>query len=453
MNTIKTLIALTIVIPMLSIHNPSVLFAQVQSAGLKHPEWSKNAVIYEVNIRQYTHEGTFAAFMPHLDRLHDMGVDILWLMPINPIGKVNRKGSLGSYYSIADYTAVNPEFGTLEDLKQLVARAHTLGMHVIIDWVANHSSWDNPWTLSHPAWYKHDKKGNFVSPFDWTDVLALDYENPELRKEMIKSMEYWIKEADIDGFRCDVAMLVPTDFWDVARKELDAIKPVFMLAEAEEPLHHKNAFDMSYSWDLFHLWNDIAQGKKTAADIDSLYKEKESKFSPSDYRMLFTSNHDENSWNGTEYERMGDGALTFAVLATTMPGMLLIYSGQEDAWKKRLKFFDKDEIIWDNISLQPFYQRLITLKTDNQALWNGAFGGDLTFIGNPDHKEVLGFARTKENNSVIVIANLSNKPSNFMLDISPFRGIYMNYVTGNDVSLAGLETFSLDPWGYLIFVK
>lgn len=210
------------------------------------PEWVKNAVIYEVNVRQYTPEGTFNAFTEHLPRLKTLGVDILWFMPVNPIGVKNRKGPLGSYYSVKDYTAVNPEFGTMEDFRRLVEQVHEQGMYAIIDWVPNHTAWDHRWTKEHPDWYKQDEKGEFVSPFDWTDVIQLDYDNEEMRQEMIEEMIFWIRESDIDGYRCDVAHMVPVDFWDEARKELDKVKPVFMLAESDQYFLHKNAFDMTY---------------------------------------------------------------------------------------------------------------------------------------------------------------------------------------------------------------
>ena len=251
----KNFISLFILLFILS--NSSILFAQ-KSTTVKHPEWSKNASIYEVNVRQYTPEGTFKAFQKHLPEIKKMGIDILWLMPINPIGKLNRKGSLGSYYSISDYNAVNPEFGNINDLKNLVNAAHNLGMKVIIDWVANHTSWDNIWTKTHPGFYIKDKNGNFKSPVaDWTDAIGLNYNNPKLWIAMENSMEFWIKECDIDGFRCDVAGRVQMPFWNFVRMELEKIKPVFMLAEAEGPQFHKHAFDMTYSWEPHDIMKKI----------------------------------------------------------------------------------------------------------------------------------------------------------------------------------------------------
>jgi len=310
------------------------------------PEWAKNATIYEVNIRQFTPEGTFKAFETHLPRLKKMGVDILWLMPIHPIGVENRKGSLGSYYAISDYKAVNPEFGTLNDFKQLVKSAQALDMKIIIDWVANHSSPDNVWVKQgHKDWYTLDSLGRLQPTIgtDWWDVADLNYDNKEMRKEMISSMKYWLTEANIDGFRCDVASWVPIDFWVDARKELDATKKVFMLAEAEEVEMHK-AFDMTYGWNLHHIMNDVAKGKK---DVTAFYNyAKDNKHPKSAYRMNFTSNHDENSWNGTEMERMGESRFAFAVFAATFEGMPLVYNGQETSLDRTLKFFEKDSIDW-----------------------------------------------------------------------------------------------------------
>ncbi len=418
-----------------------------------HPEWSKNANIYEVNIRQFTKEGNFKAFEEHIDRLHQMGVDILWLMPINPIGQKNRKGTLGSYYSISDYNRVNPEFGTLEDFKSIVKKAHSLGMHVIIDWVANHSAWDNHWTSEHPDYYKQDSLGNFISPFDWTDVISLNYKNKELRKEMIEVMKYWITECDIDGFRCDVAEMVPVDFWNQARVELDKTKKVFMLAEAEVPVQHKKAFDMSYAWELHHIMNKIAQGKQGAHDLDKYLLKQDTLFKADDYRMIFIDNHDENSWNGTVEKRMGEAAQTFAVLSTTLPGMILLYNGQESGLNKSLAFFEKDEIKWGDYPLQDFYSKLLKLKTDNKALWNGNFGGKYKRLLSDKTNLIFAFSRTKDENKVIYIANLSNQPIETTVDFKGNEGEYTDWFAATKQGLKGKITFKLKAWEYKVFVK
>jgi len=311
------------------------------------PEWAKSANIYEVNTRQYTPEGTFAAFQKQLPRLKEMGVDIIWMMPINPIGVKNRKGSLGSYYSISDYKAINPEYGTEADFKNLVAEAHKLGMHVIVDWVANHTSWDNVWMKDHSDWYTKDSLGNIIIPAgtDWNDTADLNYDNPELRKAMIDAMSYWVKNTDIDGFRCDVAGMIPISFWIHARKAIDELKPnCFFLAEAGEPLQHM-AFDMTYDWPLKDTINAIAKGKMNVTSLVKHFADENKKFKPEDLRMQFITNHDLNTWDGSEYERLGDKAVdAFNVLIYTIPGMPLTYTGQEEPLKKRLKFFDKDTV-------------------------------------------------------------------------------------------------------------
>jgi glycosidase len=387
------------------------------TSKVEHPEWTESATIYEVNIRQYTPEGTFKAFIEHLPRLDNLGVDILWLMPVQPIGEKYRKGSLGSYYSICDYLTVNPEFGTLDDLKELVDEAHRLGMYVIIDWVANHTSWDNKLIKEHRDWYKKDSLGNLVSPYDWTDVIQLDYGNTGLRKYMIDAMRFWVDEADVDGFRCDVAGLVPCDFWNEARKALYEIKPVFMLAEDEKNLCLlENAFDMNYSWDLYHLMNDIAEGTKTVKNLKDYFHDQDSIYDPAIYRMNFITNHDENSWNGTEFKRLGNAVEVFAMLTFTLPGMPLIYSGQEIGMNKPLWFFDKDTIQWVENEWENKYKSFIELKTEQSVLWNGAAGGSFNIIKIKKAPSVFAFIRENDNETMLVLANLSDKKAEFKLN-------------------------------------
>ena len=459
--SIQTLYTLLLIIPLIAIF--FLISCRNTGSGkprkgipvgyVKHPEWSKNANIYEVNIRQYTPEGTFTAFEKHLPRLKEMGVDILWFMPVHPIGEKNRKGTLGSYYSVKDYKAVNPEFGTLDDFKSVVEEAHALGMYVIIDWVANHTAWDNPWIYEHPGWYTKDSAGNFVSPFDWSDVVDLDFDNKELWKAMQDALDYWVTEADIDGYRCDVAGMVPVEFWNETRMRLDKIKPVFMLAEAEEPEHHLYAFDMSYGWEFHHIMNQIANGKMNANAIDSYFKKQDTLYPANAYRMYFTSNHDENSWNGTEFERMGDGARTFALLSATIPGMPLIYSGQEAAFNKRLEFFEKDQIEWDDYPYQDFYSSLLKLKHQNQALWNGDSGGTSQRIKTSDNKSVYAFIREKEGNKILILLNLSGKNVETTLKGTKFIGNSKEWFTGEHKTLNKNESILLEPWGYLVFVS
>ncbi len=372
-----------------------------------HPEWSKNASIYEVNIRQYTPEGTFNAFREDLPRLKSMGVDILWLMPIHPIGELNRKGTMGSYYAVQDFKAVNPEFGTEEDFRALVDAAHELEMKVIIDWVANHSSWDNVWTVN-KDWYTLDDEGNFVPPVeDWSDVIDFNYDNPDMRAAMFDALEYWVREFNIDGYRCDVAGMVPTDFWVEAHQRLDAIKDVFMLAEDGEPELLIEAFDMNYAWEYAHVTREIASGEQNFDDLDALFERDDARFPKNGYRMYFTTNHDENSWNGSDVELWGPNFENFAVLSATVAGMPLIYTGQESILDKRLEFFEKDEVEWKDYAYEDFYRLLLTIQEQNTALWNGAFGGERTRIESP--QGTYAFTRKKGQNEVIVAINITEE--------------------------------------------
>ena len=419
-----------------------------------HPKWAKNTSIYEVNIRQYTPEGTIRAFTPHLDQIKSLGVDVIWLMPIYPVGELNRKGSLGSGYSIKDYRAVNPDMGTLDDLQALVDKAHGLDMHVLLDWVANHTAWDNSLTTEHPEWYTMDSLGNFMSPVpDWSDVIDLNYDNEGLRTYMIESLKYWVEAADIDGYRCDMAHMVPTAFWDSARVALDAIKPVFMLAETENPDLLYQAFDMNYTWELFHIMEAVASGSKNVQDIRDNLKKEATKYGPDAYRMYFTTNHDENSWAGTVFERFGDGAEAFAALTVMLPGMPLVYSGQEAGLNKRLPFFEKDTINWQNTTWRKFYTTLLTLKKNNKALWNGTNGGQLIELSTSAPDEIFAFTREKDGQTIVALFNLSPKTMNFTLE-STLELKKMNNIFTNELfdGVNG-DNFVLGPWNYLILTN
>lgn len=420
----------------------------------KPVKWSKNAIIYEVNIRQYTPEGTINAFAKHLPELNNLGVDILWLMPIFPIGEQNRKGSLGSAYAVEDYRAVNPDYGTMDDLKNLVQKAHELGMHVILDWVANHTAWDNPLTKEHPDWYLKDSTGSFMPPVaDWADVIDLNYDNEELRNYMSNSLEFWIKEADVDGFRCDVAGMVPTDFWDNTRAKLDSIKPVFMLAEAEQPDLMSKAFDMYYGWEFYHIMNQIAQGKMNVSDLDTYLQKNKSEYEADDYRMNFTTNHDENSWNGTVRERLGDAAETMATLTYMIPGMPLIYSGQEAGLNKRLEFFEKDTIQWIDTPWRALYTKLNSLKKENPALWNGEYGGSMVRIHTDVDNSVFAIQRNNEDHFVIAIFNLSDKAQKATIADEINAEEFTNYFNGETQTLEKGTVLELGPWEYIILTK
>lgn len=418
------------------------------------PEWANNSVLYEVNIRQYTPEGTFKAFEAHLPRLKELGVDILWIMPIHPISVKNRKGSLGSYYSVKDYKAVNPEFGTITDFKDLVNKAHELGFKVIVDWVANHTGWDNQWITDHPEWYTKDSLGNIIPPNpDWADIADLNFDSQPMRLAMIDAMDFWVEEANIDGFRCDVAWGVPLDFWEAATASLDSIKPVYMLAEDEDhPDFLKKAFESNYAWKLHHLLNEVAQGKKTAADIQKYYTDSVSKYAAGSFPMVFITNHDENSWAGSEYERMGDAVKALATFTFTTEGIPLLYSGQEAGLKKRLLFFEKDTINWKNLEMQKFYEQLVDLKKDNPALWNGAAGAPMKFVETSAPQQVLAFERVKDKNKVVAVFNLSPNPSQVSVRIKE-PGEYLDYFSGEKISFGDDTVWSLAPWTYKILIR
>ncbi|AMC11983.1 alpha-amlyase [Lutibacter profundi] len=410
----------------------------------------ETAVIYEANIRQYSPEGTFNAFTKDIPQLKQLGVKIIWLMPISPISKKDRKGPLGSYYAIQDYTKVNPEYGNLEDLKKLVDTAHENGMFVILDWVANHTGRDHHWLTEHPDFYVRDDKGSPVAPFDWTDVAKLDYSNPNLRKEMISEMQYWLKNADIDGFRCDVAAQVPVDFWEDAVKKLKQTKPVFMLAEAWEPNLLVNAFDMDYGWDTHHIFNKIAQGKETVKAWDNRMKQVDTLYQKDDILMNFVTNHDENSWNGTVKERMGDASEVMLALSYCAPGMPLIYSGQEYDIDKRLRFFDKDTIQKNKGKVWPLLEKLGKLKNTNKALNGGKKAASYTKINSSNNNQVLIFKREKEGEKLIFIANLSDKDVTFTTDLF---GEFLDYLTQEKTTINKNQKLMFKPWEYKILLN
>ena len=420
-------------------------------------DWMKDSVVYEVNVRQSTMEGTFDAFREqHLDRLSDLGVDVLWLMPIYPISTSKRIGSLGSYYAIRDYTGVNQEFGDMEDFIELVDAAHERGMKVVLDWVANHTGWDNAWIKEHPDWYTQID-GQIVCPpgTGWEDVADLDYNNEAMRKAMIDSMAYWVKEGDIDGFRCDYAAGVPRDFWEAAATKLNKIKPMFMLAEdnTNEGLL-EYAFVANYNWDLLGIMNQTAGGTNQVSKIQKVLKEVEA-LPEGTVQMNFITNHDENSWNGTVFERYGESAELMAVLTFMAKGIPLIYSGQEAAMQDRLEFFDKDNIDWSGLELyQPFYKALIDLKKDHRAL---DLDGSMTFRSTSSNS-VLAFSREKEGDMVYFIGNFSADPSEITLPL--FEGSQsMTMITGDmldQVSHIEVESetvFTLNSFSYIILTN
>ena len=421
------------------------------------PEWVHNTNIYEVNIRQYTVQGTFNAFAQHLQRLKEMGVETLWFMPVTPIAQKNKKGSLGSYYACSDYTSINPEFGTLDEFKELVKQAHEMGFKVIIDWVANHTGWDHVWTKEHPDYYLKDTATNdFKIASGMDDIIELDFSNPTLRRAMIDAMKFWVEECDIDGFRCDLAFWVELDFWKETRRELAAIKLLCWLGEFDEleKPEYGEAFDASYTWTWMHRTEDFY---KKQLPLDSLHTvlKKYDDLGDSTMRVWFTSNHDENSWNGTEYEKYGDMARALAVFSSTWNGIPLLYSGQELPVKKRIKFFDKDTIQWTgNNELQDFYRTLLNLHSVNPALRSGDSTVQTFRIKTTDNKNVFAYLRKKGNSEVLVVLNLSSqKDLHFDITDERVKGIYKNAFSGAANDFTSERSFEMQAWEYLVYEK
>ena len=424
------------------------------SQKYKFPEWARNQVVYEVNLRQYTPGGTIEEFRQHLPRLKELGAGILWFMPVQPVGIQNRKGTLGSYYSIRNYCELDTAYGTMGEFVALVNEIHSMGMYVILDWVANHTAWDHNWVKEFPAFYCRNETGEVYPPFpEWEDVIGLDYSNPDLQKEMINSMKFWLETADIDGFRCDMAMLVPTDFWNAARKELQTVKAVFMLAEAEQRDLTEEAFDVLYNWNLMHVWNDIANGKYSADEIRLRIPSEISDFPDGSDNLMFISNHDENSWNGSEIERLNFALEAFAVLIFTLPGMPLIYSGMEAGNYRRLEFFDKDCIDWKQDKMAVLYAKLAHLRMNNPALWSLQPKSGFQLITSDRDDKILSFTRESSGNKVLVVINLSAEQIDFRFMGSGFQGKYKDVITDMQVLMGDTPCFSLEAWDYRLWER
>lgn len=448
------------------------------------PEWHKNATIYEVNLRHYTKDGTFEAFENHLPRLKKLGIDILWLMPIHPVSQTKRKGDLGSPYAVDNYLEVDEQaFGSMEDFCKLLKAIHDEGMHCIIDWVPAHTGWDNPWITEHPDWYVKDKNGDITEPIDphtgeprgWDDVAALDYNVPDLQRGMIDAMKFWVDiGTGIDGFRMDHAEGLPVHFWEEVLESLlcDPKKPLFMLAEAEKPtLVNNGTFVMDYGWHMFHTLKQLAvyQGavshneasdvekKVTARDIDRVLAKYVEEYERG-YKMYFLSNHDENSWSGSEFARFGDGYEAFAVLVATFDGMPLLYSGMETGMDRRLNFFDRSDgpIDWSRLpyKYEKFYEKLFSLKHRNEALWNGEHGGKLQKIETGNDENIYAFYREKNGDMVVVFLNLSAQHQKFVWEDSRVAGKYKNvFSDGDEVDFSEGRFVNLDAWGYLVLER
>ncbi len=408
--------------------------------------WGNGTNIYEVNIRQYTPEGTLKKFMEHIPRLYQMGIDILWLMPITPISVEKRQGTYGSYYAASSYTEIDPFYGTGDDFKALINTAHSFGMKVIIDWVANHTGYDHQWTKKYPDWYRKDDKGNFIGLYGWVDVIDLNYEIPELRTEMIESMKFWIKEFNIDGFRCDMCRTVPLDFWIEARGECDAIKPLFWLAECEILEYHE-AFDLTYGWEVMRATEKYMKGEIALADIKPLLTNY-SRYPVGSRKLLYTANHDENTYNGTEYEKYDVVAHAMAVFSCTWPGIPLIYSGQEKPNKKRLPFFEKDHIDWHGeVKLAAFYKTLLALRKKNKALQESAS----VLLLNTKHPDVLAYLCRRQRDKVLVLLNLSKDSADFEIDHPAITGSYCKLFTDELIQINRKVFFRFMGGEYAVF--
>ena len=414
-----------------------------------HPSWIMQGNIYEVNIRQYTPEGTFKAFSKHLDRLKNMGVQTLWFMPINPIGVVDRKGTLGSYYAVSDYTAINPEFGDMKDWKELVKTAHAKGFKVIIDWVPNHTSSDHGWLTRHSDFYVQDIDGKPAMAFDWSDTKQLNYKNEEMVDSMIASMKFWIEQSDIDGFRCDVAGEVPGDFWKKAIADLKKLKNVFMLAEGDKPYLNQSGFDASYPWAMFAMMKKVAKGERPAYALDSIRQYDDTAFPKNTIRMYFTSNHDENSWNKADFETM-PGAIhaPFAVFTQTMVRAVpLIYSGQEEPVLRAIEFFEKDPMTFEKFKRAAFYKTLLNLRKRNEAL-----SPDAAFkkVSVGKSSQLYAYERAKGNKRVLVILNLSSNEQNIVIEDKSLWGMTYNVFAESPETL-GPQSWKMEPWGYAVY--
>ena len=434
----------------------------------------ESSVIYEANIRQYSPEGTFSAFTKDIPQLKELGVRVIWLMPIYPISMKRRKATqdlsiediedpaekekyLGSYYAISDYTAINPEFGSMEDFDELIQTAHDHGMYVILDWVANHTGWDHEWIENHPEYYYKDKEGNVTDPINpdtgeswgWTDVAHLNYENDSLWTAMKEEMLYWVEEKNIDGFRCDVAGNVKTEFWNFVVPELKKEKPIFMLAESEDKDLFYKAFDMGYNWEGHHIMNEIAKGEMNVKDWDDYMAKIDTTYQDDDYLMNFITNHDENSWKGTVDERMGEAKDAMLAFTYTLPGMPLVYSGQEYGMDKRLKFFEKDSIPKTKGDFWNLHVKLGNLKNETKALDGAKQAAGYERINTTNDENIIAFKRTKNKSQLIYIANFSSEPQDFQTSIS---GQFDDVLAGEAIEIDNKQIHNFEPWEYKILI-
>lgn len=455
----KFLLSIALLNILIGCDNPSStnFTQQTMESNFTPVEWSHSTNIYEVNLRQYTPEGTINAFVKHLPRLKEMGVETIWFMPITPIAQKNKKGSLGSYYACSDYTAVSSEFGTMDDFKKLVKDAHAKGFKVIIDWVANHTGWDHRWTKEHPDWYEKDTATNdFRIASGMDDIIELDFKNPELRKAMISAMKFWVTETDIDGFRSDLAYWVELDFWIEARMELEKTKKLFWLGELD-PLEHPEymgTYDAAYTWTWMHKTKDFYQKNLTVSSLDSVLEKYEA-LGDGSMSAWFTTNHDENSWNGTEYEKYGEMAKALAVFSCTWNGIPLIYCGQEIPNKKRLEFFEKDPIEWtEKKDLHDFYKTLLTLHSHHPALRSGDEHVKTFRLKTSADENIFAFLKKNGKREVLVILNFSKVSNlNFEIKDEKVTGEYQDVFTGKSRDLSSKKNLELNAWDWLVLEK
>ena len=438
------------------------------TAQIVHPNWAQNAVVYEINVRQYSESGKLSGVSDRLQFLKDLGVDVLWFMPLHPIGEENRKGTLGSYYSVKDYKAFNPEFGTELEFQLFVKKAHELGFKVIIDWVANHTAWDHAWIKQHPDWYERDAAGKIQTPFDWTDVAKLNYASKPMRAAMTDAMKHWVSKYDIDGFRCDVAFLVPVDFWNENRKALEKIKPMYMLAEMEAnndinktpAAYYASAFNASYAWTFMGASADLVAGKKSMNEFKSIMQKNYAELPASMHKMFFLTNHDENTWNATIQERYGENWKAIAALVYTLPQSLpLMYTGEEAGLERRLKFFEKDPVKvteWSDTSRYAFYRNLIQLHHTHPALKNNQAGSKFEEYNLIEENtgKVYAYKRSFGASEVIVIINLAEEFSQInieglKLDVNNYQSITSSQIAEFRLN----DQIAMPPYSFLILHK
>lgn len=430
-------------------------YAPRSPVEVSNADWTRDAVLYQLNTRQFTSEGTFKAAQTQLPRLAAMGVDIIWLMPIHPIGEANRKGSLGSPYAVRDYRAVNPELGTEAEFRAFVDEAHRLGLKVILDWVANHSAYDNPLTLSHPEWYTRTPEGALMSPAgtDWSDVADFDYSQPGLRRYMTESLVYWVRQFGVDGYRADVAGYVPTDFWETARTELEKVKPVFMLAEWEQRDLHARSFDATYGWGWKEAMQRLVKDGSGAGAMRGYYAGQSETWPHAAMRMVYTENHDQNSWDGVAADIYGPAYEAAIALSFTGLGLPLVYNGQEADNDRMLKFFERDPIVWREGKHDALLRKLIALKTANPALHNGRFGAGMVEVPTSASADVFAFTRGAAGARVFAVFNLSPRPHSVTFAHARHHGAFTDALSGAAATFKGGETLDLPAWGFRIFAE